>query len=116
MAHPIREDVGVFVPQYLYPSLLSLLGRPLLAVVGATSILRILIKLFPMGLMHTASGLVLHILTAALLYIGLLFLTGGFGRSDRKWLRDTLLPSKPNAKKRHFTHAYITSKKEERYQ
>ncbi len=98
------------------PSLFSLVGRPLLAVVGATSILRILFTLLPMGITNTPQGLVLHILVAVFLYLALLFLTGGFDRTDRKWLIDILFPSKPNVKKRQFTHAYITNKKEEEYQ
>lgn len=68
------------------PRVLSLVVRPLLSVVGATSLTRIFFAFCDFGMTNTGLGLFVHILTATLLYFLLLFLTGGFGKSDMRWL------------------------------
>ena len=68
------------------PRLLFLVVRPLLSVIGATSISRLLFTFFDMGLNATGAGLALHVLITAILYFALLYLTGGFGKKDALWL------------------------------
>lgn len=82
------------------PHLLSLLVRPLLSAVGATSIARISFMLFPLPFSGTGLALALHIVTTVLLYALLLFLTGGFGKKDSLWLlRSFFHPAAQNSKK-----------------
>ena len=81
------------------PRLLFLVVRPLLSVIGATSISRLLFTFFDMGLNATGAGLFLHISVTAILYFTLLYLTGGFGKKDAFWLIGSFFPTKPQAKK-----------------
>jgi stage V sporulation protein B len=76
------------------PRLLSLVVRPLLSVIGATSISRLFFTFFDIGMTATGAGLALHILTTAILYFTLLYLTGGFGKKDAFWLLSSFFPVK----------------------
>lgn len=76
------------------PSVLSLVLRPLLAVIGATSLNRLLVAFSPFTLENAGAGLALHILAAVLLYGALLFATGGFARRDIRWLINLVKPPK----------------------
>ncbi|MBR6727327.1 MAG: polysaccharide biosynthesis C-terminal domain-containing protein [Clostridia bacterium] len=68
-----------------HPRLSALVLRPLLASVGAAAMTRILYSLLP-PIATNGISLTLHILTAVLFYLLLLFLTGGFGRQDTGWI------------------------------
>ncbi|MBQ8357211.1 MAG: polysaccharide biosynthesis C-terminal domain-containing protein [Clostridia bacterium] len=83
------------------PRLLYLVVRPLLSVVGATSLSRLFFTFFPVGTTGTGWGLTLHITITALLYFALLYLTGGFGKSDARWLIGSFLPNMSNKKKKN---------------
>ena len=89
------------------PSLFKLVLRPLLSVVGATSILRILFLLLKFPFIHTSAGLILHILLSVILYFLLLVLLDTFGKADRKWLLGMLFPSKIKTKNLHPTRTHI---------
>lgn len=73
------------------PRPFSLLAKPLLSAVGATCIARLFLYALP-GI-SGAAGLVLHIAVAALFYLLLLHLTGGWRRTDSQWLLGCFLPS-----------------------
>ena len=81
------------------PQLLSLVVRPLLSVIGATSISRLLFTFFDIGLSATGAGLALHILISAVLYFSLLYLTGGFGKKDAYWLIGSFFPTNQRSSK-----------------
>lgn len=66
------------------PRICRLVLRPLLAVIGATAINRLLYLMLPLPF-GGAGALVLHALSASLLYLFLLFATGVLGSSDTKW-------------------------------
>lgn len=76
------------------PKLLRILVMPLLAVVGATSLSRLLFTFFAHGLLNTGGGLAVHIIVTALLYMLLLFLLGSFGKSDTGWLIRSFFPKR----------------------
>ena len=84
----------------LRPNITTLLIRPLLSAIGATSLTRLFFGFCPFGLNGTAFGLALHISVAALLYILLLFLTGGFGKRDTIWLIRSFFPQKDTSSDR----------------
>lgn len=74
------------------PLLMRLVVRPLLAVIGATCLLRIATRFLPMPLPTGGASLTFHILFAALLYLFLLCATGTFGKNDIKWIFNSLFP------------------------
>lgn len=81
------------------PSLKRVVLSPLISAIGSTCLLRLFFTLFPLGLGNTVAGLVLHIFFALLLYLLLLFMTGGLARTDAKWLVCSLIPrSNPSRK------------------
>ncbi len=67
------------------PKLGELLLRPLVCAIGCVCTLRLLLCALPLAL-----PLAVLILLAVLLYALFLILTGSFGKSDRKWLRNFL--------------------------
>ncbi len=73
------------------PRVLPLLCSPLFCGVGATCIARLLLTLLPTP---TLGGLTLalHITLTAVLYILLLYMCGGFGKKETKWLLSSLAP------------------------
>lgn len=74
------------------PALTRLVFRPLLAVIGATCLLRLAVFFLP-ALSHAGgSRLALCILIATLLYLFLLLATGTFSKNDVKWVWKSLLP------------------------
>ncbi len=75
------------------PRLFRLFGIPLFCGVGATCIARLLLAAFPFG-MGVGWGLTLHIMLCAALYIALLYMTGGFGKADSKWLWRSIFSQK----------------------
>lgn len=76
------------------PQLVRLLLIPLLSVIGATSLSRLLFTFLATGLLNTGVGLAVHIAATALLYLALLFLMGGFGKNDTKWLFRSFFPKR----------------------
>ena len=76
------------------PHLMRVLIIPLLAVIGATSLSRLLFAFCAQALLNTGVGLALHVSVTALLYILLLFFMGGFGKSDTLWLFRSFFPKR----------------------
>ena len=76
------------------PRLLSLLGKPLLAAVGATATVRLVLRAFPVLSYTSGFGLAVQIAAAAMLYILLLIMIGGWERQDSRWLLSSLFPLK----------------------
>ncbi len=85
------------------PRITALILRPLLAAIGAASLTRILFFRFTNA---PASGacLALHITAAALLYVLLLYLTGGFGKKDTGWLFSLLFSPATGRKAKGIPH------------
>ena len=75
------------------PKLLALFVRPLLSIVGATSLVNLAIKAFGFSTISAGLSLVLHITMISLIYFLLLFLTGSFSKDDSRWLIRSFLPS-----------------------
>ncbi len=75
------------------PPLHRILARPLLSVIGATCMARLLFSFLAKSLIGTGVGVTIHVVITVLLYLVLLYLTGGFGKSDTKWLIGSLLTS-----------------------
>lgn len=93
------------------PSLSALILRPLLAVVGATSLTRLLGLVLPTALNGTPLGLTLHVLIAILLYMVLLLLVGGIARKDLIWLFRSLFSKKKKERcKNEFSPAPLCDK------
>ncbi len=78
------------------PRAMTLLLRPLLCVIGATCITRLLAAYLPFP--TQTAGLVIAILLSATLYLLLLLATGGWHYRDLQWLVRACLPSKRTAK------------------
>ena len=76
------------------PKLHLVLLRPLASAVGATCIAKLLFFAVPVAGMNTGVSLAVHILLTSILYFILLYLTGGFGKKDTKWLIGSLSPAK----------------------
>lgn len=74
------------------PALVRLVLRPLLAVIGATCLLRLAVFFLPVPPPAGGGRLALYILIAALLYLFLLVITGTFSKSDAKWVFGSLFP------------------------
>lgn len=85
------------------PSLVRLILRPLLSVIGATCLLRLAVFLLPSSLPAGGGKLTLHILIAALLYLLLLCATGTFAKSDIKWIFGSLFPRPANVHRKPRT-------------
>ena len=62
-------------------------AKPLIAVVGATTIAHLFLQFLLVDIPGKALPIVLHILLATLLYIGLLRLVGGIDGEDVAWVR-----------------------------
>ncbi len=75
------------------PKVFRLLALPLFSAIGATSIAHLLIRLL-FNHAYTGATLALHILISAALYVALLYLSGGFGKKDTRWLLHSVLPLK----------------------
>ena len=66
------------------PNLVKWIAKPLLCIVGATSICHMLFEYFsPTG--YCALSLTLHIITAIIIYTVLLMITSAFDKDDIKW-------------------------------
>lgn len=76
------------------PRLLALLGKPLLASIGSTAIVRLFLCTFPAFSFTSGFGIALQIAVALMLYITLLILIGGWEKRDARWLLESLLPEK----------------------
>ena len=61
--------------------------KPLLSIVGATALTRLLWNLSGIRIVHIGLSVTLHILTATLLYLLLLCLTGSLDREDTCWIK-----------------------------
>ena len=70
------------------PSIPSLVLRPLLAIVGATSLARLFISSFPEITLPPVLWLITAICFIVFLYFLLLIATGGLERKERRWLLD----------------------------
>ncbi len=79
------------------PSVLSLVLRPLLAVIGATSVYRLIICAWEIKLPHSGTALALHVTVTALLYLLLLLAMGGITQKDRRWFLHLLRTKRDNA-------------------
>ena len=67
------------------PSVLQLVLRPLLAVIGATALNRLLFFALPALPVSGGVTLFLHVFCAVLLYLLFLILIGALGRAERRW-------------------------------
>lgn len=67
--------------------LLKWVYKPLTSIVGATVLTRLLWSFSGITLPHIGLSVTLHILTATLLYLLLLYLTGGVEREDTEWVK-----------------------------
>ena len=76
------------------PRAFSLLLRPLFAALGATLLGKLFFTLIFPSLAWGGLTLALHIITLALLYVMLLFLTGGLQIGDVRWLSRSLFAKK----------------------
>ena len=75
------------------PKIFRLLVLPLFSGVGATLIAHLIIRLLSHQT-HTGATLALHVLLSTVIYITLLYLSGGFGKKDTRWLLGSILPPK----------------------
>jgi hypothetical protein len=71
------------------PSTRQWVVKPLLSIVGATALSRLLIALSPLVRGHgiTATTLVAHILLSVMLYCLFLLLLGALGKRDLAWMK-----------------------------
>lgn len=76
------------------PRLLSLLGKPLLAAIGAVATVRLVLHIFPVLSYASGFGLAMQITAVSALYVLLLIMIGGWERQDSRWLLHSLLPGK----------------------
>ena len=75
------------------PKVLCMLILPLFSGVGATLIAHLIIRLLSKQI-YTGATLALHVLLSTAIYIALLYLSGGFGKKDTRWLLGSILPTK----------------------
>lgn len=77
----------------LRPRLIPWVAKPLIAIVGATALTRLLLRQLP-SLLAPPAALATYILLACLIYVTFLLLLGALRPCDIQWLKTFILPNK----------------------
>ncbi|MBO5295403.1 MAG: polysaccharide biosynthesis C-terminal domain-containing protein [Clostridia bacterium] len=78
--------------------------KPLLSIVGATALTRILLQLTNLTLPHPTLSITVHCVAVTVLYIGLLILTGCVEKEDAEWLKTLFVRKEKTAPPCHPRH------------
>ena len=69
----------------MIPNLIKWVGKPLLCIIGATCMARVIFILLPLTAFSGGMRLTVHIAVSVLIYLALLVLICGFDREDIRW-------------------------------